>query len=217
MAIADYDGLKAAVASWLARSGDSSITGAAGDFITLLEARLNRWQPPLRVAEVSTTLTGTTSSRFIALPSDFREPISMHRTTNSVYEPMRPFIPGTVAYDVENGTPVAWGIDGTNVVLNCPEAQADTFDFRYRQKFALSDSDTTNYLLTNHPDVYLFGSLVEATAFMKTPAQATLWNGRFEQAMDEVTTQDARSKSIAPLVVDEALRTARTFNINTGE
>ena len=60
------------------------------------------------------------------------------------------------------------------------------------------------------------GSLVEAAAFMKTASQAQLWNQRFAEAMDEVTTQEARSKSIAPLRVDSALITPRPFNIYGG-
>ena len=218
MAIGTYADLKAAIGTWLARSGDASITAAATDFITLLESRLNRWQPALRVAEVDTTLTGTPGSRFIALPSDFLEPISLHRTTGGdIYEPMRAFIPGTEALDTDAGIPMAWGIDGTNVVLGCPEETADTFTFRYRQKFSLGpDDDDTNWLLTQHPDAYLFGSLVEAAAFMKTAGQAQLWNQRFIEAMDEVTTQEARSKSIAPLRVDSALITPRPFNIYGG-
>lgn len=216
MAISNYSELKTAIGSWLPRGG-SAITGAAGDFITLLESRLNRWQPALRTAEVETTLAGTPGSRSIALPSDFLEPISMFRTTGGeIYESMRPFIPGTVALDVTNGTPQAWGIDGTSIVLSCPEGQADTFAFRYRQKFALSDDTPTNWLLTQHPDAYLFGSLVEACAFMKTAPQAQLWNQRFEVAMDEITTQEARSKSIASLTVDDALKTPRPFNIYQG-
>ncbi len=218
MAIGTYGELKTAIGNWLARSGDASITATAPDFITLLESRLNRWQPALRVAEVDTTLTGTPASRFIALPSDFLEPISLHRTTGGdIYEPMRAFIPGTEALDPDAGIPRAWGIDGTNVVLGCLEQDADTFIFRYRQKFALGPAeDSTNWLLTQHPDVYLFGSLVEATAFMKTAAQAQLWNQRFEAAMNEITTQEARSKSIAPLRVDSALITPRPFNIYGG-
>lgn len=217
MAIASYADLKTAIATWLARSGDSSITGNAGDFIALLEARLNRWQPALRVAEIETPLIGTASSRFIALPSDFREPISLFRTTSSIYQPMRPFIPGNDALSVTNSTPQAWGIDGTNVVLDCPEAQADTFTFRYRQKFSLGPADaSTNWLLAEHPDVYLFGSLVEATTFMKTPGQAQVWDSRFAGAMEEVTNQDSRSKSIAPMTVDAALITPAPYNINVG-
>lgn len=217
MAIATFGDLTTAIGTWLARSGDSSITGNASDFIALLEARLNRWQPALRVAEIEATLTGTPGSRFIALPNDFREPISLFRTTDSEYEAMRPFIPGNDPLTVTEGTPEAWGIDGTNIVLDCPEAQADTFTFRYRQKFALGPgTDTTNWLLQEHPDVYLFGSLVEATAFMKSPAQAQLWDGRFGTAMEEVTNQDARSKSIAPMTMDAMLIGPPRYNIVTG-
>lgn len=216
MAIDTYSALKTAIGTWLARSGDSSITGNAGDFIALLEARLNRWQPPLRVAEVDTTLTGTPGSRSLTLPSDFREPIALFRTTGGIYEPMRPFIAGSGPLAVESGTPQAWAINGATIDLDCPEAQADTFTLRYRQKFALSDDTPTNWLLTEHPDAYLFGSLVEALAFMKTADQASSWNGRFTAAMEEIADQDHRSKAIAPATVDDALVTPRPYSITRG-
>ncbi len=217
--------LKTAIAWWLARTGDSDIIGNADDFISLLEAKLNRWQPPLRTAEIEATLTGTPGSREIDLPSDFREPISLHRTTDGAYDLMRPFIAGSEELGVTNATPSAWAVSGKSgstgpgvIILDCPEAQADTFILRYRQKFALASDGASNWLLAEHPDVYLWGSLTEARIFMQSFAKGGVYAEAFATAMEEVTTQDGRSKSLAPLTVDPILTGGGgRYNIYTGQ
>jgi hypothetical protein len=191
--------LKDAIASWLIRAGDTTITSAADDFIALLEARLNRWQPPLRVAEVDAILTATVGSRLIALPADFREPISLDY------------------YGTAAGTPSAWAINGTNIEFDDVATTADTFLFHYRGKFALAADGDTNWLLQENPDVYLFGSLVEAGAFMKAKSAPSMWNERFTQAMNEIGDQDSRSKSLAPLTVDPALVGLGAYDIYTDQ
>ena len=51
---------------------------------------------------------------------------------------------------------------------------------------ALSDSATTNWLLTAHPDLYLFGSLVGAEMSGVNDERAPLWKARRDEILDEV-------------------------------
>ena len=73
MAITTYAELQAAAAAWLIR-GD--LTARIKEFIALAEARLNRVVRK-RQAEVDYPLTATTSSRTIALPATFSEPLNL--------------------------------------------------------------------------------------------------------------------------------------------
>ena len=50
----------------------------------------------------------------------------------------------------------------------------------------LSDTKPTNWLLTKHPDIYLYGALAEAEPYLKNDERIEVWNGRFEKGMDEL-------------------------------
>lgn len=215
MSLANYTELKSAIESWAAREGDATVTGRAADFVKLGESRLNRILP-LRVMQVNTTLTGTTSSRTLALPSDFVEPIALFLTTFGVQTELRPFVAGTAPLSLVNGTPSAWCIQETGIDLNCPCDQAHTFGFRYRKSFALSDASPTTWLLTNHPDVYLSACMVEYFLFAQKEDRAAVWQQRLNSESEEIAWKDARSLALAPLVVDPAIMAPPVFNINTG-
>ena len=57
----------------------------------------------------------------------------------------------------------------------------------YFQKIpALTDAAATNWLLTAHPDLYLFGALVEAEMFGVNDERAPLWKARRDEIFDEI-------------------------------
>jgi hypothetical protein len=65
--------------------------------------------------------------------------------------------------DNRSGIPLAYAIDGPNIVLGPLPNAACTLSLKYKQKIqGLSGSNTTNWLLTKHPDLYLLASLVAA-------------------------------------------------------
>jgi len=216
MAISTYAELKTAIANWLERSGDSAITNNAGDFIALAESRLNR-ALQLRAMETGTTLTGTLSSRQLALPSDFVEPKALFLTTFGTEDYLRPFLAGTEPLGTTDGTPNAWTVNGTAIDLDRPCDRAHTFLFRYRKSFALSDGAPANWLLSNHPDAYLFAALVEANIFLGDNDNAVAWELRLGQALSQIADKEGRSKSRATLATDPALAATRGFSISSGD
>lgn len=216
MAIATYSGLKTALETWLSRQSDTTISGNAADFVTLCEARLNR-ELPLRVMHTTTTLTGTTSSRSVALPSDYIEPVALFLTTFGVQTMLKPLVAGNFEYGTTSGTPTAWCINGENIDLDVPCDQAHTFSFRYRKSFALSDSNPTNWLLTNHPDCYLSGALVEALMLSQDMDSMALWEQRFRGAVESIAQSDARSIAVSTLQIDPSLSVRHApFNFTSG-
>jgi hypothetical protein len=215
MALSTYSELKTAIETWLARAGDTEISGNAADIVTLAEARLKR-DLPLRVTWTSTTLTGTPGSRSIALPSNYVEPQSLFLTTFGVQTMLKPEIAGNIEYGATGGTPSAWAIAGSNIDLDVPCDQAHTFTFHYRKSLSLSDSSPTNDLLTQHPDAYLFACLFEAAMLIQDFEAAVAWNERAKITIESVADSDARSRSVATLSVDPAIVTPGGFNINEG-
>jgi len=60
----------------------------------------------------------------------------------------------------------------------------------YSKVAALTDSATTNDMLTDNPDVYLYGSLLEAEPFLMNDNRVGLWLAAFDKAISDIQLQD---------------------------
>lgn len=69
----------------------------------------------------------------------------------------------------------------------------------YYQKFANLSNDTdTNWLLTNAPNLYLYGALIEAEPFLKNDGRIATWAGMYQSiasGLQEADSQDRHSSS----------------------
>ncbi len=182
MAITTYAELQSAIANWLARD---DLTAYIPDFITLFEAAAAR-RLKVRLQETTTTLTP--SSGVATLPTDY---LGYRRVTwtGSPIHGLEYVAPPLYASYLETGaaTPVVFTIEGSNLRVAPSDDTALTFD--YFQKTA-AVSGTLNWLFTNHPDAYLFGSLCEANAFTKDVDAAGLWKSRRDEVFDEIAKLD---------------------------
>lgn len=213
--ITDFTTLKAAAAQYAWRTGDSTFEAEIDGMIQLAGSRLNR-KLALRVMEVDASLTGTPGSRSIALPADYVEPFALRLTTFGDACKIQPYVAGQMPLHDSQGSPEGWCIDGTNISLDHLCDQAHTFLFRYRKTFTLSEAAPTNWLLTNHPDIYLAAVCVWGGVFMRDNEEATRHKIILEEGLEELSWQEARSIAIAPLRVDPALVSRSGFNITTG-
>lgn len=199
MGLANYTELQASVLDWMVRAGQ---TGQVVDWIALAEARLNRELGPV---ETDTTLTGVADSRSIDISSlSMVKPIALFLAETGCDEVrINPATDGTFAYLTTSGRPTKWAIDGTNIDFDRPLESAYPFRFRYRQRFALATS-ATNWLLTNHPDVYLAATIVWGSAYNKNLAEASSWKQLLDEAIPSIKSTIAQSKR-AVLTVDPGL------------
>lgn len=207
MAITTYAQLQTAVGDWMARS---DLSGSAADFITLAESRLNRELNPV---ETDTTLTGTVNSRRIDISSlSIVSPIALFLVDGDEAQ-LTQKSDGTFPYDDTSGEPSLWALDGTYIDFDRPLDEAYTFRFRYRGRFALSDSTTTNWLLTNHPDVYLAAAIVWGGVFTEDATKIALYKSLLDEAIPSVRNIIARNKR-GVLTVDPAIQFARPHYTN---
>lgn len=209
-----YSDLQADVVKFAFRDGDEEYEGAVKRFIQLGEAALNR-ELPLLQQEIDAPLTGTIGSGFLPLPPDFLEPISLHLLSGGGYQELRPDVAGEMPLQQANGWPNAWAINGSNIQIDTPCDQAHSFTFRYRAKFALSDANPTNWLIENHPDVYLAASLGWGAAFMRDDPELSKWKTLAAEATNGIARQASRLRRTTA-VADDALRGRGSFSIVTG-
>lgn len=58
----------------------------------------------------------------------------------------------------------------------------------------LSDANPTNWMLTNAPSVYLYGALLEASAYLLDDERIPLWKQAFDNAVFELQSFLDRTK-----------------------
>jgi hypothetical protein len=201
MTFATKANLKTNVLDYMARN---ELTGNVDDFITLAEARLNR---ELEAVEVDTTLTGVVDSRSIDISSlSMVEPIALFLAEVGCDEVMlTPKVDGTFPYIDSSGRPRYWAIDGDNIDFDRPLDGAYPFRFRYRERFSLASDGSTNWLLTNYPDVYLAAVVTWGFIFLLAPEKTAFYKAILDDALPSVKHIIARKKR-AVLTTDPMLQ-----------
>lgn len=208
MSITNATQLQTAVANWLKRPGDSNITTNVADFITLAENRMMFGSedpeyptPPLRTQEMevtSYTLTvSSTSQSFIPLPAGFLELSSIkymgQPTQKLVY--MTPNQMDTTYITNTAGVPKNYCIQGGQIRIAPPVADTSTtIVISYYQTIPSLGTNTTNWLLTKSPTVYLSATLLEATLFIGDDNAAAKWARMYKGHSSSFAKQDQKSK-----------------------
>ena len=201
MTISTYTELKAAVESWLHRS---NLTANVPDFIRLAESRLNR-KLRLRAMVSMESLASVIGSRNVTIPAGFLEPLGLWITHETRQEPLRFVASESLPYEIGNGEPKYWTIQGLNLAFERPADQVYTLTLRMYKSFNLSDASPTNWLLTNYPDIYLYGTLLEAAPFMRDKENIGMWKELLAAGLDELIVADGRHKSLSTLSVEPML------------
>lgn len=190
MAITTYTELLAAGANWLARD---DLTSRIPEFIVLCEAKLNRELFVRQMETRSTTScdTSDTEPEFISLPSDFQ---SMRRIRLSSVsgKPRLKYLSGTQAdeyrYGQSNsaGQPAYFTIMGDEIELIPTPDSNYTIEMVYRKNIPAIATNSTNWLLTLAPDVYLYGLLLESAPYIKEDERIQVWGTGFANALESL-------------------------------
>jgi hypothetical protein len=186
MAINTYATLLTAVENWLDRE---DLTDRIPEFITLFEAKMNR-ELRCNQMESRSDIAITASDEFIDLPTDFQS-MRRLRLSSVTGKPRLTFLTGQQAddyrYSQSNtaGQPIYFTIVGDEIeLLPTPDASY-TAQIFYRANIpALTSVNTTNWLLTLAPDLYLYGVLMEAAAYTREDERIPTWYQAYQYALD---------------------------------
>jgi hypothetical protein len=198
MALSTFGDVKTAIGVYLDRA---DLAGYIPDFVRLAERRIAYGSSdpypsqPLRVPAMQTRTTGTITSNAIAFPTGFLEPILVRATSGSSQWQLEGADLGTFT-KLQNSelTNNFTDLPTVYVILNnrieTAGLGASDYILDYYKAFdALSADADTNWLLTNAPDVYLFGALIESAPFLMD-AQSThllpAWYGMYKAAINSL-------------------------------
>lgn len=219
MAITSYSTLKTAIATWMHRSDTTTQDDEA---IDNFEAKFNR---RLRIKNLETTTTGNmvASTATIAVPTDFLEIISFTYAPSTGAVRKLEYITPQQGDALElSGTaaPQWYSFVGGLIRLYPTPDSAYAYTIRHYQRLSALSSTTgytTNWLISNNPDIYLYGSLVDLCAFTGDDPRLMVWKQGLEEALSELDRADRRERFVSPVVnFDAELRAFPTGrNIET--
>lgn len=193
MALANYSDLQSSIADFLNRD---DLTSVIPDFITMAEARLNR---EVRHWRMEDRAIATVDAQYTALPNNFLEPIRMSLTTGdtsimevvSVQEmtDLRAKALNTV------GKPRAYAIlDQSIEVFPTPDGDY-SLEMVYYETLPDLATNSTNWLLTNYPDAYLYGSLLHSAPYLQEDNRTTIWTALYQSAVSAINLDAERAKT----------------------
>jgi len=213
MPLSTYAELQTAILLWLARPGDPLLEPSVPDMIRLFEAEASRRLQTIG-GERQEVLYPFGAS--VELPADFA------RLRNAALEDGSPmeYVPPQGPWPYSAGgqprhfTIVGGGdgvcVSGGGVTMQFPVNSASApVVVTYRRGLPpLSDAAPTNWLLDEHPDLYLFGSLVEA----RTDASVRL---AFCWAHARRSFYEFYTSTQSPLAAEVLARIAKLYEIET--
>lgn len=216
MSLDTYANLQTEVANWLRRS---DLTSTIPTFITMAEAEMNE---RLRVYSMLTRTTVSITAERIANPvTDFIEGRTFV-VANTTRGPLSYVTPEDMAEAkaqgaVPTGEPRGYSLYGTTLEFYpAPDQTYSAALVYYARIPALSVSDTSNWVLANHPEAYLYGALKSSAPYLKADDRVPMWEAKFSGAIKGINrshqpVKDALARTDVP-------RTRRTglFNILTG-
>lgn len=188
---ANRTALIASLANWLRRSDLS--TTEIPEAIALAEQRFNR---ELRLPEMEEVVAATTAAATITLPGDFLMLRSAFLDTDPKVplEQMTPADLRSFYTAAATGRPSHFALQsGDEIAFGPAPDGAHPIVINYYAKIpALTSGQPTNWLLTDHADLYIHAALVELYALLRDAERAAIHEARTRQIVDELHRQARR-------------------------
>jgi hypothetical protein len=187
--ITNYSTLQSTIADYLNRA---DLTSQIQTFIQFVESDLNT---RLRCREMIVRATTTNDDEFVKLPLDFLEALNLQIVGGA--SPLR-YVTLDEA-DMINKAQVLTQVsvyslmNGAIELIPPPSTDVEIEMVYYGKIPALSDSQTTNWLLTKAPDVYLYGALTHAAPFLMDDQRIPVFGNIYLKRVEELNQESQKS------------------------
>jgi hypothetical protein len=183
--ITTYNTLLTAVADYLARS---DLTTFIPNFVQNWEERFYR-EPENWGSWMETALNVTITNNVAAVPADYlgikvayisgqSSPPLKRISLDQMYERFPRSVTG-------GGNPAYISRNGANFIFGPTSASGTLVGTYYAKQTVLrSDGDGINFLITDCPDLALYGSLLEAETFIKNDKRVSVWGQLYSAALE---------------------------------
>lgn len=199
MALSNWSELQTALNSYL---GTNFYADQYGTWARLIEARVDR---ELRTRDQETVTTETLSGPYLDLdtdPTDWLEFSYLQIEANGKPVELVQESPQNYARfsDGVAGQPRWFHIKGNRLYTRPAPDGSYTLTLAYYSKVPGIEANAQNWLLTDHPDIYLYGMLSAAADFKRDDGAtipvgtASRWNARYEAAWSMLEKMDQRAR-----------------------
>jgi len=182
MALDSYSNLKAAIKRL---DGSNRIDDILDDAIDMCESEMYaNADTPIRHRSMETRTTDTMDgTRFLALPTNYLSLRSLSIVLSGNDQDIRYVTPESLQEVAGNGRPKEFTITSQFEWDRVPDSTY-TIAINYYQKLnALDDTNTSNDILTDCPNVYLFGSLWAVNLFNAEEEKADFYYNQFVRSI----------------------------------
>jgi hypothetical protein len=195
MAITNYSTLQTAIADFLNRD---DLTAVIPTFIQLAEAQMNR---EIRHWKMEQRATGQQSGgdQYMQIPADWLETIRFTLTgsgTSALTLASRAAIADIRAKNENVSTVLPYyytHADGQFELYPTPVETTD-FELLYYQKIPDLATNSTNWLLEEAPDAYLYGALLHSAPYLAEDARVAVWAQMYSAAVQNVNAASEKAQ-----------------------
>lgn len=190
MSISNYGELKGRIADWLDRD---DLTSYIPDFITLCQSRI---RSDIETNDQEMVSTLTIDSQYNDLPASLLSLRHVDVQSTPIVE-LEYRTPRQMAQlDLNStGKPKFYTMVGQQIQVYPSPDQSYTANITYVSAYtAFSNDADVNYLLTNYPGVYLYGSLLEAALFIEDDEAAQKWAAGYQGQVELVERAEQKMR-----------------------
>ena len=192
MAITTFAELKTQIGDFLNRD---DLTSVIPTFIDLAESQINR---DVRHWRMENRVTTSVTTQYFVRPSDWVQTLRLRLTGGGT--DCLELISGSAMDDKRSasndvsGTPAYYRhVEDQFEVFPTPSSSTD-IELVYLQSLpALSDANTTNWLLTYAPDIYLYGSLLHSAPYLQDDTRLTVWAQLYSASVKRLNLESEQS------------------------
>lgn len=195
MAITTYDELKTAIADFLNRD---DLAATIPTFISLAEAQIAR---DLRHWKQEKRVTTSVDERYENLPNDWLEIKFIALSTGKMLQTISSSEMADLRSKSDSaGEPRFVRMTADQIELYpTPSTPTEISMLYYARIPALDNVNTSNWLLTDAPDAFLYGALVHSAPYLADDNRATIWASLYQSAIDKLNLENQKGRITGPL------------------
>ena len=174
---------------------DAEVSNRLDDFLRIVEARVNRIIKTMGMEVRTHTVTHGDRS-YYPLPSDYEgmRNVEIRESTLTTKKIILTYVTPEYMDQISNSTglkSVFYTVVANQVQIAPVQPDGKIIEFvYYRKLIPLTLLLPENWVSMDNPDIYVFGLLVEISAFLKDAVAKQLWDDRFKEALAEIQTND---------------------------
>lgn len=200
--ITSYSELKTSIANFLHRA---DLTSIIPELIADAEFRIAN---DLRIKAMEASFSEAIASGTVALPAGFLEWKFLYVDGDSSQKLERrdeEWIYTNYPSRSSGGKPVFFAREGETLIFGPYPDSAYTIKGRYYKKLdALSDSNTTNWFITNAPDLLRYAALCEAAIYIQNDARIAMFESKYKMAKERIERTERREATSGSLITAKA-------------